>query len=257
MSIKLKYDRAYYYDGSIEKEILASSLSDEQTYFFAKSKILFDKSGYTLLRPRFYKDKTCHFYTPNSSDEREISSFETDKSHNEHIDYLSNLLKKQETFTIGTSIFKDRKIVGFSPIAILNEYEWGIETHRICNNKLTLRHDLFGQRRSLAMSIHHPWVAIEVINKHFPEEKAFTAMIELSKQIPFLVMFDLLTEKTKNYFLKIDIQKKQITPLFYIFEGHVWYGDFIQENITTSAILEKRMKECEEKIKKLRTNKNP
>lgn len=62
------------------------------------------------------------------------------------------------------------------------------------------------------MSIHHPWVAIEVINKHFPEEKAFTAMIELSKQIPFLVMFDLLTEKTKNYFLKIDIQKKTNNP---------------------------------------------
>lgn len=256
MSNKLKYERAYYYEGSIEKEILATNLSDEQTYFLARSKILFDKSGYTLLRPRQYKDKTCHFYTPNSSDKREVTSFETDKSHNEHIDYLLKLLNSQENFTVGTAIFKDKKIVDISPIAILNQYEWAIETHRICNNKLTLRHDLFGQRRSLAMSIHHPWVAIEVINKHFPEEKAFTAMIELSKQIPFLVMFDLLTEKTKNYFLKINVQKKQITPVFYIFEGHVWNGDNIQEDITNSAILEKRMKECEVKIKDLRTKKN-
>ncbi|QHQ18559.1 hypothetical protein GMW39_23825 [Pectobacterium parmentieri] len=256
MSNKLKYDRAYYYEGSIEKEILAIDLSNERTYFLAKSKILFDKSGYTLLRPRFCKDKTCHFYTPNTSNKREITSFETDKSHNEHIDYLLTLLNTKEKFIIGNSIFKDKKIVGFSPLAILNEYEWGIEIHRISNNQLTLRHDLFGTRRSLAMSIHHPWVAIEVINKHFPEEKAFTAMIELSKQIPFLVMFDLLTEKTKNYFLKIDTIKKQITPIFYIFEGHVWHGDCIQENITTSAILEKRMKECERKIKDLRSKKD-
>ncbi|EPW8572653.1 hypothetical protein ACWQEN_002010 [Morganella morganii] len=84
----------------LKKQILANSLSDEQTYFLAKSKILFDKSGYTFLRPIFCKDKTCHFYTPNSSDKREISSFETDKSHDEHIYYLSNLLKNQETLVI-------------------------------------------------------------------------------------------------------------------------------------------------------------
>ncbi|WP_350327096.1 hypothetical protein [Pectobacterium aroidearum] len=255
MSDTLKYDKAYFNEGAERKEILAADLDKESVYLFAKSKILFDKTGYTLLRPRYCENKAPHFYSPNPSDGRTVSCYEKDKSHNNHINYLLRQITNSSKFTIGSSIFKDKKIVGFSPLAVIDNYQWGIEIHRICNNKLTVRHDLFGRAKSLAMSIHHPWVAIEVINTHFPSEESFSAMIELSKQVPFLVMFDLLTEKTKRYFIKIDVNKGQITPVFYIYEGHVWYGDSICEEIKTSAMLEIKMKKCEEKIKDRRPNK--
>ncbi|EJI3252956.1 hypothetical protein ACSSUA_003551 [Escherichia coli] len=247
-----KYDRAFYYDGSDKKQISAANLNDIKVYDFAREQILFDKNGYTLLRPRYCKNKTSHFYSLNQSNAREVSFFETDKSHNNHVTYLFNLLNGEKTFQIGHPIFENNKITGFAPLATLHKYHWDTEVHRICNKDLTIRHDLFGQSRDLAMSIRHPWVAIEVINHHFPEEKAFTAMIELSKQIPLLVMFDLLTVKAKKYFINIDAIKGQIRPLFYIYEGYVWCGDSIDSSITSSAILKIKMKEREANMKDLR-----
>ncbi|MCU1795022.1 hypothetical protein [Pectobacterium polaris] len=255
MSNTLKYNRAYFNEGTEIKEILAADLDKESVYLSAKSKILFDKTGYTLLRPRYCENKAHHFYSPNPSDGRTVLYCEKNELHNNRINFLLKKITSGQKFTIGNSIFKDKKIVGFSPLAVIDNYQWDTEIHRICNNKLTIRHDLFGQAKSLAMSIHRPWVAIEVINTHFPDEAAFSAMIELSKQVPFLVMFDFITEKAESYFINIDVGKGRITPVFYIYEGHVWYGDSINHNIESAEILKRKINECERKIRDLRKKK--
>ena len=103
------------------------------------------------------------------------------------------------------------------------------------------------------MSVRSPWVAIEVINTHFPSEETFSAMLELSKQMPLLIMFDLVTVKTKKYFINIDLQKNTIRPIFYIYEGSVWHSDRIDHEIKSSAILKNKMTEIENKLKNLKS----
>lgn len=75
------------------------------------------------------------------------------------------------------------------PRFILEDYLWDSEVHRITSSKSIVRHDIFGQNRNIAMSIFKPWVAIEIINTHYPSEDTFVEMINLSKNFPFVVFF--------------------------------------------------------------------
>lgn len=253
MSKSTKHEKAYYFSGGNKIEILSKDLDDNKVYLKAKSEILTDETGYTLLRPRQCSSKTSHFYAPNNSDTRKVALYEDNNPHNIQVNYLLKKLGKENSLKIGNTIFENGKAIGFSPIVNLNSHSWKKEVHRIYNHKLTVRHDIFGQSVDLAMSVRSPWVAIEVINTHFPSDETFSAMLDLSKQMPLLIMFDLITEKTKNYFIKIDLHNGTIIPIFYIYEGSVWYGDNIDHEITNPDILKYKMTESEKKLKNLKS----
>lgn len=75
------------------------------------------------------------------------------------------------------------------------------------------------------MSVNRPWIAIEVINTHYPEEAAFSAMLAASRNYPLVVLFDFTAQW--NTFVKVEKYDKRlrIRPwTFYIKEGAVWQG---------------------------------
>lgn len=116
------------------------------------------------------------------------------------------------------------------------KYQWGSEIHRILNETAIVRHDIFGQSNELGMSVNRPWIAIEVINTHFPEEEAFAAMLETTKRIPLLILFDFTSHK--NRFLNVDKATNRLVyrPWTYLIRnGQLWRGTSPTE-ITSSSL---------------------
>lgn len=253
MPSELEYPEAYYSANGKRYPISAADLGNKETLELAKTVFLTDKSDQVRLRPRVPKDKRSHFYAPDSTSQRGVSEGEDDPAHNDRVRKLLDKLTHQTIWKVVIGRFVDG-VLEREPRFQLEDYLWGKEIHRICSSELVIRHDLFGQSRLPAMSIFRPWVAIEVVNTHFPDEPAFKAMLDLSRQMPLLVLFDVLRERIFSYFLKVDDQKGEITPLYYIYEGCVWKGDKQRKEIGSATRL---AIEVEADVKRLHAQKKP
>jgi hypothetical protein len=226
----------YYDEDGARQTIRAKQLMDPAEFAAAKLKDLYDESELFQLFPR--NSATPHFFeTGTKSGTQDLFRGETDPAHNKRVDELAKNLVELSIFSLalkGSS--KDGEKIEI--LYKIPKYNWGAEVHRIMSADAIVRHDLFGKSQELGMSIRRPWIAIEVIYTHYPEEQAFEAMLAVSKSMPFIVIFDLVEKK--NTFLKIDfsLQQLQIRPwTYWIKNGKVWKGN-IETGINTSAHLE-------------------
>jgi hypothetical protein len=117
-------------------------------------------------------------------------------------------------------------------ISSIEEYNWKDEVHRIISEETIIRHDLFGQSKLIAMSIFRPWVAIEVINTHFPDEETFSSMLELSKNVPFVALFDFISSPQ---LCSINTRTNEMKIVYYIKDGLLYKNDNPAKSQTTTG----------------------
>jgi hypothetical protein len=171
--------------------------------------------------------------------------------HNDRVDKTFRELRRLGRWDLQLKKKVKGEIV-FSVIETLPPYIWDKEVHRICAPKTIVRHDLFGQSPAVAMSIRRPWIAVETIHTHFPEEPAFAAMLELSSRTPARFFFDLVSHPTH---LWVDAKKGVFVFsnwVFHIFDGKVWQGD-IARNILTSLDLKAAVKQMDDDFERWRS----
>lgn len=224
----LEHEIAVYYDeNNARHEAKASSLLDPQILADLKQRDLYDETEQKRLQARWAPNMRPHFYEiSKSTGTRVLFTGEVDATHNARVAELLKQLADCEPLEFvllhpGRGDIAERA----ERLASLPEYKWGGEVHRILSKDAIVRHDIFGQTPELRMSIIRPWIAIEVINTHYPEETAFSAMLAASRDFPFVVLFDFTAHP--NTFVKVDkfAKRLRIRPwTFYIKEGALWQG---------------------------------
>jgi len=230
----MKFEVAYYEDvnGAV-RQIKAKDLASSSIFELASNQTLYDGTGQYRLWPRPHSSATGrpHFQSREAAKgDRKIFKFEDDDVHNERIEKLIEKLQSRQRWTI--SLRKFKAAAPEKSFDLFN-YTWGDEVHRIASSEAFIRHDIFGQASELGMSVRRPWVAIEVINTHYPDEEAFSAFLELSKRFPFIVIFE-MTAKI-NYFSKINEHSGVIEPIFCIYDGSVWKNGEPKDVLNTSS----------------------
>lgn len=238
----MRFEVAYYIDANgVAQSIKAKDLEKNSVFRFALEQTLHDGTGQYRLWPREHSSETGkpHFHTREAAKgNRKVFETEDDDEHKKRIEKILKKLQARPDWT-----FSVKKYGATEPeisFKILN-YTWKGEVHRIVSSEAFVRHDIFGQTPEIAMSILRPWVAIEVVNTHFPEEEAFAAFLELSVRFPFIVIFELTAKD--NYFSRIIESSGMIEPIFYIYDGSVWKNAKRRNEIRTSAAFSKAVKD--------------
>lgn len=224
-----KHKVALYRDGKQVKRIRFEHLTSSRTLELARSHKLFNPTWEFRLSVR--GGTSPHFFSLASRGRRSTDRQRETKSghHDDRITYLLDELKgipKKRSIEIGTNAWKDLP-KGDDPwvaIAEIKNYNWQREVTRALSATSRCRHDLFGVRaQDLNLTGRHPWVAIEVIHEHYPNETTLSGLLALSAAMPLIVLFDLAT--TGNYFMKVDPDLRRIRARFYIYNGCLWEND--------------------------------
>lgn len=220
-----KHKIAIYYDSQkIKHQILPNDLHDVKKRALARSTELWDEDEEYRLYPR-YREDSPHFYSLSSTLRKLHASTETDPTHNIRVEELLEILNSDIDYKIGFKTWDkgaNRTEEQFVSFTQTNGYAWGKEVTRALSEDVRCRHDLFGASRELQLTAKYPWVAIEVVKHHYPDSKAFNALLSLSKALPLVVLFDFVD--SPNYFFQIKEKDKIIRVIYYIYDGSVWKG---------------------------------
>ncbi|WP_454808322.1 hypothetical protein [Paraburkholderia fungorum] len=235
----IEHPTAVYFDEVGKRFVVrAADLQDTEELALAKGRELYDASEQVRVAPRLSKNGVPHFYeiAPRT---RKVFTGEADPTHDRRVNDLHDRLQALDAWVLALTTQRGPSgDYDYEEILRLPPYSWGTETHRILNANVIVRHDIFGQSQDLAMSIRRPWLAIEVVHTHFPEEEAFTAFLDTSKRFPLVVLFEHTARR--NVFVKVD-NKRGLLQIsrwtYYIRDGFVWRGDR-KTNISTSAHLQ-------------------
>lgn len=236
----------YFNEKDERRTIRADELKEPAALARARLLELYDASEQVRVAPRISKHGTPHFYATTRGGRKVFSAEATDPRHNDRIKELMQGLKLFDVWSL--TLVEKRKAEGkaneisHENVLKLPKYRWQAEVHRILAEDTVVRHDIFGQSDELGMSVRRPWIAIEVIRTHFPEEAAFSAMLQTSKRMPLIVLFDFVD--FKNSFVKVDNRQRMIAYrpwTFFIWDGRVWKGRK-PTAITTSAGFEIEVK---------------
>ncbi len=236
---ELEHSIAIYFDSnSVRREIDAADLSNLELLAKVKLQKLYDKTEQKRLYARVGADIRPHFCElSDGSSKRALFEGERDPAHNKRVDDILTKLRKVSKLELVIVHKVTDKVADFEHLFSLHDYEWGAEVHRVLEANTIVRNDIYGQRLELAMSVNRPWVAIEVINTHYPDEQAFSALLNASERYPLIVLFDFTAHP--NSFVKVDVPTStlRIRPSsFYIKDGAVWNRNR-QTEIKSSALL--------------------
>lgn len=227
----LEHFLAIYYDEDCNRKIIyASELKDVKIYEKAQKIELFDGSEQIKLAVRTSSNGTPHFYSSGRG-VRTVFDGERDETHDTIVNNICDSLKAFSNWSL--RLVDD---VTLLEEITLPKYEWAPEVHRILNEDVVVRHDIFGQSSEIAMSTRRPWVAIEVIHTHYPEAQAFSALLEASRQIPLIVFF-VFSIRPQSWILansKTNILRYRPWT-FYIKDGNLYKGAKKTEITTPTA----------------------
>jgi hypothetical protein len=167
---------------------------------------------------------------------------EDDPAHDKRIEDLIKKLTGFSTKTIvelGTYTWNERgdDKGKWAPFAEIKDYVWRDEVTRTLSSDTRCRHDVFGARADdLNLTGRHPWLAIEIIHHHYPTEETLTGLLRISALLPLVVMFDMV--KRENYFFQVDVERRRIRAIFYIYNGSIWENDTNHGSEVTAAKFE-------------------
>lgn len=231
-----KYPYAIYLDsrGQAQK-LFPSDLHDVKKRAFARSAELFDPDREYRLFPRYRADSP-HFYSLNKNARCVSRLEEIDPEHDDRVNYLFDTLNLGADISIGSFVW-DGEERQFICLTKTNDYAWGQEVWRVLNSDIRCRHDLFGASTDLALTDRLPWIAIEVVKHHFPDEQTFSGFLSLSKILPFIVLFDFID--VPNYFLQVDLPTGRLRVIYYIYDGSVWMNNTRWGDTTADLFREK------------------
>ncbi len=213
----MKWNAAIYLtpDGNWQT-VYPEDLHDLEFRAFLRGQELWDSEREKRLFIRYRVD-TPHFYSLSNRTRRIIERLETSTLHHQRVEQVLTALQQQE-FKFGYVDHKAEEGPEFITLFNSEQYTWSEEVVR-SRADIGWRHDIFGAQASHRLSDRCPWVAIEVIDSHFPEDRAFDAWLQLSLEFPCLVLFDFV--KKWNYYFQVK-DNCQVRVIYYIYEGAVW-----------------------------------
>lgn len=221
-----KHPVAIYYDSQGTRlQLFPHQLHDIGKRAFARSTELWDEDEEYRLYPRYRADSP-HFYSLSSKLRNLHVSAETDPAHNQRVDELLEILDSDIGYKIGFNTWdgegeeKEEQFVSFTET---RGYAWGKEITRALSEDARCRHDLFGASKALQLTAKYPWVAIEVVKHHYPDDTTFQALLSLSKALPLVILFDFVD--VRNYFFHVKKNDRTIRVIYYIYDGSVWKGE--------------------------------
>ncbi len=224
-----KHPCAVYYDSnSVRRELKPDELHDVSKRAAARETELWDPDEEYRLYPRYRQDSP-HFYSLSKNTRRYATRAENDPAHDERVESLLDLLQRKQGYKIGF-LTQDSGEQQFITFVRTNGYLWGKEVSRAISENVRCRHDLFGARMELRLSAGSPWVAIEVVKDHYPEQQAFDALLVLTRNLPLLVLFDFI--EVPNYFFQVREADATIRIIYYIYDGSVWKNEKRLESCT-------------------------
>lgn len=235
-----KHTFAIYYDSQgTRSRLFPEELHDIGKRAFARSTELWDEDEEYRLYPRYRADSP-HFYSLSSKLRKLHVSAETDPAHNQRVDELLGILDSDISYKIGFNTWDgegketEQQFVSFTET---RGYTWGKEITRALSEDVRCRHDLFGASKALQLTAKYPWVAIEVIKHHYPDDKTFKTLLSLSKALPLVVLFDFVD--VRNYFFQVKEKDRTIRVIYYIYDGSVWKGGKCWDKCSPSFFREK------------------
>ncbi|BAS60429.1 MULTISPECIES: hypothetical protein [Leptolyngbya] len=159
---------------------------------------------------------------------------ETSTRHNNRVAELLSLFQKQDLLFGHRSFDTEEQLL--VPLFKSEKYVWAKEVTRTMSSELQWRHDIFGGHSLHKHTKLSPWVAVEVIDSHFPSDTALDTWLEISSEFPYFVLFDFVQKR--NYFLKVDEDKNQVRVIYFIFDGAVWRSGKRWEGCTAAIFRE-------------------
>lgn len=215
-----KHPYALYVDAQgRQQKLLPDDLHDVGKRALARTQELWDADEEYRLFPRYRVDSP-HFYSLNNGI-RTLLPAERDPAHDQRVESLLEKLCSGIDFRIGFYEWEgtDKQFV---TLTRTQNYSWDKEVTRALSTSFRCRHDLFGASRQLALTSRFPWVAIEVVNHHYPDDQTFDALLHLTAMLPCVVLFDFIG--APNYFLHVDDAAMQIRVIYYLYDGAIWKG---------------------------------
>lgn len=234
--IMAKYEKAFYLENGSRVEVLASELANGEKRAILKEKILFENSGKILLGIRNHPI-TPHLYRKSSlrGDINKGEPKDTSR-HNEIRDEFIYFLNNDANSTSSTNMrigiyefnYIEKKNL-FSTLNVLESYEWKPEVKFSISEGNFIRFDILGRsKKEFGWTEKNPLVAIEIVDSHFSSKKAFTELLNLTKEFPIIVgyifceVLPLLNTKKKG---ERNNSPKHIRFKYYLMDGKFWDQD--------------------------------
>ncbi|HEX8290557.1 MAG TPA: hypothetical protein VF570_02300, partial [Pyrinomonadaceae bacterium] len=177
-----------------------------------------------------------HFYSLSGNARSIVRIKESDPAHDRRVADLLRVLSSGANFRIGFYDW-DGEETQFVSFTQTRNYSWGKEVTRALTAGVRCRHDLFGAPNDLTLTARFPWVAVEVVKHHYPDNKTFSAFLSLTKELPCVILFDFID--VPNYFLKVNETSGEIRVIYYIYDGAVWKNINRWESCTPEFFREK------------------
>ncbi|MBD2465613.1 hypothetical protein H6G89_31980 [Oscillatoria sp. FACHB-1407] len=235
----LKWTKAVYQpNGNSLKVVYPDQLHDPNVRAFLRTQELWDESQEYRLSIR-NRLNTPHFCSLSKTKRYLRGREESSNRHRSRVDELLTQLQKQN-FLFGYNSFDDGNQT-FVPLFRGKDYTWTKEVTRTLSSTAQWRHDVFGAELSHRHTERHPWVAIEVIDTHFPDDITMEAWLKISSELPYFILFDFV--KRKNYFLKVNEDKQQVRVIYFIYDGAMWKSGFRWNECSSALFKEKVSKE--------------
>ena len=171
-------------------------------------------------------ERRAHFFAPCGSRNTSIYLQRDSSVHDDHVENLHAWLDGRRSLSLA------------GHDVCLDEYQWDKEVVRVLSSSVTVRHDLFGHS-GVHMSKRRPWIAIEVIDTHYPDEPVFEELLRLTKELPLIVLFDVV--ECSNTFWDFDETQHLLDVRYTMRGGSVWWKNIQQKTVLTSAQLKQKM----------------
>lgn len=230
MQKKAKYELAWYFDNeSMSWQYFNfKELKNESNRAKARSKILFDeKDGKILLGVRNH-EITPHFFRKKNIREKIKKWDSISEKHREIIEILLNKYLNSN-LKIKFGYYEkpwDKDDKGFDEIIKVTDFLWKSEVGFGLTYGKYIIFDILGRSKSdVALLDSVPYIAIEVIDTHFHNFETFDTLLELTKNLPFIVNYYFVSVyPTLNQPLHAERSNGYTTIRIhmYLFDGSFW-----------------------------------
>ncbi|VXA77289.1 MULTISPECIES: hypothetical protein [Aeromonas] len=187
-----KYETAYFLnDDNVWEPVSYRELRDENMRARLRDKDLRErKSGEILLGIRNHPD-TPHFFRKRLIRKNIEKGMNESEKHNNVVGFLEKYLdQKFSKHDFGYYERPWAKDKGFGSIVKAKSFKWGKEVgFGLAYGKYVIFDILGRSSENISLLDSSPYVAIEVIDTHFHSKDAFIALLELSKNLPFIILY--------------------------------------------------------------------
>lgn len=234
-----KFKDACYFENNQWIRVSYQELTNANKRAILREKELFDSQNSNKILGIRNHQKTPHFYQKQTLRGNIETGIRETEEHARQINILKSFLTKYEKNAFGfyeSPWEKDDKDKGFDFIIKTKEYKWDSEVKFGLIYGKYIVFDILGRSETLSLVESNPYVAIEVVDTHFHSKETFKTLLELSKNMPFIVLYLFVQKAPYINGTKKPERTNSFTHnriRYYISDGSFWdYNDRIEDTDT-------------------------